>query len=132
MRLILTGLMFLFGLFNLFLGMSFLLNPVAMGEGFHLAPVGLGGMAVLRADMTAFFLVAGGCQLWGGWRRNGDLLLVPIALFAFAFSGRAVSALVDGAITGFWFEMSIEALQVVLGIAAWRLLPHHQIDEITG
>jgi hypothetical protein len=132
MRLILTGLMFLFGLFNLLLGASFLLNPVSMGEGFHLAPIGLGGMAVLRADLTAFFLVAGGCQLWGGWRRNGDLLLVPIALFAIAFSGRAISALVDGAIPGFWFEMSVEALQVVLGIAAWRLLPHHKIDEITG
>lgn len=132
MRLILTGLMFLFGLFNLFLGASFLFNPVAMGEGFHLAPIGLGGMAVLRADMTAFFLVAGGCQLWGGWRRNGDLLLVPIALFAIAFSGRAVSALVDGTIPGFWFEMSVEALQVALGIAAWRLVPHHRIEEITG
>ena len=132
MRLILTGLMFLFGLFNLFLGASFLLNPVQMGGEFHLSPLGTGGMAVLRADMTAFFLVAGGCQLWGGWRRNGDLLLVPIALFAIAFSGRAISALVDGTIPGFWFEMSVEALQVVLGIAAWRLLPHHKIDEITG
>jgi hypothetical protein len=132
MRLILTGLLFLFGLFNLFLGVSFLLNPIEMGSGFFLSASNSAGLAVLRADFSAFFVVAGGCQLWGGWRRNGDLLLVPIALFAIAFTGRAISAVVDGTDGGFWLLMSVEALQVAIGIAAWRLLPHHRIDELTG
>jgi len=132
MRLILTGLLFLFGLFNLFLGVSFLFDPASLGAQFNLSPVGSGGLAVLRADMTAFFLVAGGCQLWGAWRRNGDLLLVPILLFGIAFSGRALSAALDGTYPGFAMPMAVEALQVVLGIAAWRLLPHHRIDEIAS
>ena len=84
MRIILTAVLFLAGLFNLFLGVSFLLDPARLGAAFNLSPVGPGGLAVLRADMTAFFLVAGGCQLWGGWRRNGDLLLVPALLFGIA------------------------------------------------
>lgn len=97
-----------------------------------LDPVGPGGLAVLRADMTAFFVVAGGCQLWGGWRRNGDLLLVPALLFGIAFTGRAISATLDGTAPGFAMPMAVEALQVVLAIAAWRVLPHHKISEIAN
>lgn len=132
MRLILTALLFLFGLFNLLLGIGFLTDPVGLGTQFNLSPVGTGGLAVLRADLTAFFLVAGACQLWGGWRRNGDLLLVPALLFGIAFTGRAVSAALDGAAPGFAMPMAVEALQVVLAIAAWRVLPHHRISEIAG
>lgn len=132
MRLILTALLFLFGLFNLFLGASFLLDPARLGAAFSLAPVGTAGLAVLRADMTAFFLVAGGCQLWGGWRRNGDLLLVPALLFGIAFAGRTVSAILDGTAEGFAVPMAVEALQVILALAAWRLLPHHRISEIAS
>lgn len=132
MRLILTALLFLFGLFNLLLGIGFLIDPVSSGATFKLLPDGPGGLAVLRADLTAFFLVAGGCQLWGGWRRNGDLLLVPALLFGIAFTGRALSAMVDGTAEGFALPMAIEASQVILAIAAWRVLPHHRISEIAG
>ena len=132
MRLILTALLFLFGLFNLMLGIGFLVDPTNLGTTFNLSPVGLGGLAVLRADMTAFFLVAGGCQLWGGWQRNGDLLLVPALLFGIAFTGRAISAALDGTYPGFAMPMAVEALQVALAVAAWRILPHHRINEIAG
>lgn len=132
MRLILTALLFLFGLFNLFLGVSFFLDPARLGAAFNLSPMGPGGLAVLRADMTAFFLVAGGCQLWGAWRRNGDLLLVPALLFGIAFTGRAISAALDGTAEGFAMPMAIEAFQVALAIAAWRVLPHHRISEIAN
>ena len=132
MRLILTALLFLFGLFNLLLGVGFLVDPVGLGTNFNLSPVGVGGMAVLRADMTAFFLVAGGCQLWGGWKRNGDLLLIPALLFGIACTGRAVSAALDGTYPGFATPMVVEAVQVLLAVAAWRVLPHHRISEIAG
>lgn len=132
MRMILTAALFLCGLFNLFLGVSFLIDPVRLGTGFNLSPIGPGGLAVLRADMTAFFLVAGGCQLWGGWRRNGDLLLVPALLFGIAFTGRAISAALDGTAPGFAMPMGVEAAQVILAIAAWRVLPHHRISEIAN
>ena len=132
MRLILTALLFLFGLFNLLLGIGFFLDPVGLGTTFNLSPIGVGGLAVLRADLTAFFLVAGGCQLWGGWRRNGDLLLVPALLMGIAFTGRAVSLGLDGSYPGFAPPMVVEAVQVVLAIAAWRVLPHHRIAEIAN
>ena len=132
MRLFLTAALFLCGLFNLFLGLSFFLTPGSAGAQFNLLPNGAGGLAVLRADLTAFFVVAGACQLWGGWKRNGDLLLVPILLFGIAFTGRAVSALLDGTYPSFAVPMAVEAAQVLLGLAAWRLLPHHKIAELTG
>ena len=78
MRLILTALLFLFGLFNLLLGVGFLVDPVGLGTNFNLSPVGVGGMAVLRADMTAFFLVAGGCQHDRTASRSGDPRREPL------------------------------------------------------
>lgn len=132
MRLILTGLLFLFGLFNLFVGVSFLFDPASLGAQFNLSPLGAGGLAVLRADLTALFLVAGGCQLWGGWRRNGDLLVVPILLFGVALTGRAVSLAFDGTYPVFAMPMAVELAQVLVGLAAWRLLPHHRIGEIAN
>jgi hypothetical protein len=132
MRIVLIALIFLAGLFNLFLGFGFLFDPVGSGANFFLSPVGPAGLAVLRADLTAFFLVAGGCMLWGAWRRNGDLLLVPAALLSIAFTGRLVSALADGTAQGFWIPMAVEAAQVILLAIAWRVVPHHRIDEIAG
>ena len=92
MRFILTALIFIAGLVDLMLGIGFLVQPRQSGAEFGLAPLGEQGLAVLRADMTAFFVVAAGCMIWGAWRRNGDLLLVPLALFAIAFAGRLLSA----------------------------------------
>jgi hypothetical protein len=132
MRFVLTALIFLAGLLDLMLGIGFFVQPQESGAGFGLAPMGEQGLAVLRADMTAFFLVAAGCMMWGAWRRNGDLLLVPLALFAIAFTGRLLSAMVDGTYPLFWLPMAVEAFHVVLLAAAWRLLPHHRIEEIAG
>ena len=132
MRFVLTALLFVAGLFNLFLAVSFLLDPVGLGGQFGVSPNGPLGTAVLRADFTAFFAVIGFCMLWGAWRRNGDLLLVPAALLGIAFVGRAISAFVSGMQPGFFEPMIAEAAQVVLLVAAWRVVPHHRIEEIAG
>lgn len=132
MRLVLIGLLFLAGLFNLFLAVSFLLDPVSMGAQFGVSPNGPLGNAVLRADFTAFFAVTGFCMLWGAWRRNGDLLLFPAALLGIAFVGRAITALTVGTSPGFFEPMVAEALQVALLIASWRIVPHHSVEELTA
>lgn len=132
MRLILTAVIFLAGLFDLYLGISFLTNPVYAGQQFGLSPVGAQGLAVLRADFTAFFGVAAACMMWGAWRRNADLLLVPALLFGTALTVRALSLAIDGAYPGFFVPMAVEAFHVVLLGLSWRLLPHHPIEEITG
>lgn len=132
MRLVLTGLIVVAGIFDLILGLGFLFQPASAGATFFLRPNGTGGLAVLRADMTAFFVVAAVWMIWGAWRRNGDLLLVPAALFGIAFVGRAVSAAVDGTYPQFWTPMAAEAFHVGLLLTARQLLPHHTIEEMSG
>lgn len=132
LRTLLIGLIFVAGMFNLFLGISFLYDPAGMGGQFGLSPNGPLGFAVLRADFTAFFVVIGLCMLRGAWKRNGDVLLVPAALFAIAFCGRALTALLNGTQAGFFEPMAAEAAQFVLLVIGWRWVPHHKIDELTG
>lgn len=132
MRFVLTALIFLFGLFDLWVGASFLLTPETAGANFGLSPDGAQGLAVLRADFTAFFWVSALCMMQGAWRRNGDLLLVPAALFGVALCGRLTSAALDGTAPNFWVPMTVEALHVLLLVAAWRLLPHHAVKDIAG
>ena len=132
MRMVVIGLIFVAGMFNLFLAVSFLYDPAGMGASFGLSPIGSLGTAVLRADFTAFFAVIGLCMLRGAWKRNGDVLLVPAALFGIAFCGRALTAFLDGTQIGFFQPMVFEVVQFALLVVGWRVVPHHQIDELTG
>ena len=124
MRLILTALIFAEGLMFLVLGFNFLIMPASAGASFALLPDGAAGLAVLRADLPALFFVGGGAMLWGAWKRNGDLLLVPAAIFGIALLGRLISVFADGTAPGFWFPMLVEATAVVLTLIASRVLPH--------
>ncbi|MXP15555.1 DUF4345 domain-containing protein [Altererythrobacter confluentis] len=124
MRLILTALLFAGGLMFLFIGMGFLLDPATAGADFGVIPDGAMGRASLRADFTAFFVVAGGCMIWGAWKRKGDPLLVSAALFGIAFIGRLVNLVSVGAYENYWMPMLVEAIAVVLCLMGSRLLPH--------
>lgn len=132
MRIAVIALIVLAGMINLGLGISFLYDPGGMGLQFGVSPNGPLGFAALRADFVAFFLLAGFCMVRGAWRRNGDLLLVPAALFAIAFCGRAISAVATGTQPGFFEPMVVEALQFVLLMVGWKVVPHHKIDEIAS
>lgn len=132
MRVILTALIFLLGLFDLFMGLNFLMNPQATALGFGIQPTGVQGLSTLRADFTAFFGVIAVCMMIGAWRRNADLLLVPAALMGTAVVVRAISLGVDGGYPGYLVPMIVEAVHVALLIAAWRVLPHHRIEELTS
>jgi len=50
--------------------------------------------------MTSFFAVGAVCMMWGAWRRNADLLLVPAMLFGATLAGRAVNLAVLGGYPG--------------------------------
>lgn len=132
MRVILTALIFLLGLFDLFMGLNFLLNPRETAMGFGLGPLGIQGMSTLRADFTAFFGVVAVCMMIGAWRRNADLLLVPAALMGTAVTVRAISLGLDGGYPGYLVPMVVELVHVALLVAAWRVLPHHRIEELTS
>ena len=132
MRLILTALIFLAGLLDLFLAIGFLTDPATNGASRGVLPEGVAGLSTMRADFTAFFLVAAGCMMWGAWRRNGDLLLPPAALFGVALIGRTINLAIHGPYPGFAVPMGVEAFHTVLLVVAWRYLPHHKLEEIAG
>ena len=129
MRFVLTALAMIGGIVFAFIGLGFFFTPETSGADFGLSPAGTMGLAVLRADMTAFFLVAAVCLIWGAWRRNGELLLVPAGLFGIAFTGRLLSAIVDGTYPQFWLPMLVEAAMVVISLMASRLLPHRAVGH---
>lgn len=132
MRTILIGLIFVAGMFNLMLGVSFLYDPAGMGMSLGVSSVGQLGAATVRGDFAAFFTVIGLCMLRGAWKRNGDVLLVPAALFGIAFLGRAITAATTGTGPGFIQPMLFEAAQFALLVLGWRLVPHHKVSELTG
>lgn len=130
MRFGLTALIFLIGLFDLLLAGAFLIDPLTPAQGLGVGLASPAGLSTIRADFTAFFGVAGFAMLWGAWRRNADLLLVPLLLFAVTFAARALNLLIAGAYPGWAAPMAVEALEMLLLFAGWRLLPHHRIAEL--
>lgn len=140
MRFVLTALIFVAGLFDLFMAATFLIQPQEAAAGLGVTAIGMmggplggvAGLSTLRADFTAFFGVAAFCMMWGAWRRNGDLLLVPLLLFAVALTGRAVNLALVGYYPAWPLPMAVEAFHVAILAAAWRLLPHHRIAEIAA
>lgn len=124
MIVILRAVLFVGGLFFVGMGIGFLLTPVSSAAGFGLAPQGVMGLATLRADMTAFFVVAGGCLIWGAWARKGDPLLVSAALMGIALVGRCATLLADGPHDLFWQPMLVEAVTATIALICSRLLPH--------
>ena len=132
MRVILTILVFLFGFFDLFMGLNFLFNPQATATGFGLSANGTQGLSTLRADFAAFFGVIAVCMMIGAWRRNADLLLVPAALMGTAVTVRALSLALDGTYPGWPVPMVVEIAHVALLMAAWKVLPHHKFADLTS
>ena len=132
MRFVLTALVYLSGLLCLFLAVGFLVDPAKSGASLGLRPDGTAGVSTLRADFTAFFGLTGLAMLWGAWKRNGDLLVAPALVYATAFTGRAIDLAVNGTYP-MWFQpMAVELFWAVLLFAAWKVLPHHTIEEVVG
>lgn len=124
MALVLRALLFVGGLFFVLMGIGFLLDPVGSGADFGIAPQGTLGLASMRADMTAFFVVAGGCMIWGGWARKGDPLLVTAALMAIAIIVRLYTLILNGPHDEWFVPIIVEAVTVILALLGSRMLPH--------
>ncbi len=123
MRLFLAALLFVMGLFYLFVGAGFLVNPAAAGNDLGLVGNGARGLSSLRADMTAFFYVGGGAMIWGAWRRRGDMLLVSATLFGIAFFGRLISLFTDGAYPDWTGPALVELVTAIVCLIGWWVLP---------
>jgi hypothetical protein len=113
----------LLGLLYLAMGAGFLFDPSSAGADFGLNELGVKGLASIRADFTAFFVVAGGCLVWGAVMRKADPLIVSAALMGAALIGRAVNLLQNGTHEGWLQPMLFEAFTVLIALLGSRMLP---------
>ena len=112
----------LVGLFNLAIGLRFLVDPVRLGATFFLAPAGIQGLATLRADFPAFFMTGGAFALIGAWRGRSEPLTVPLILLGIALFGRFVGLSVDGVSATAFQPMIAEAVMIAILLAGRRIL----------
>ena len=120
---VLRGAVLLWAVFFTIVGVRGLLDPGSYGDTFGFA---ISGVAIntLRADLSAFFLVAAGAGALGalvpGWTRA---LLVPAALFGAALAGRMIGITMgDPTNFGIVQGMIIEALTLLLMVGSWWVL----------
>lgn len=118
MKLIFRLLVALVGIFNVGIGLAFLLRPEETAAGFFVQPDGLLGLASIRADFSAFFAAAGLFSLQGAWRSDPLPLRVPLLLFAVALFGRTVNLVAEGVAPNAFAPMIIEAMMIVIMVGA--------------
>lgn len=111
------------GLLLVYMGFSFLTDPVAAGANFGLQVEGAHGLTSTRADFTSFFVVSGACFLWGAWARRRDPLIIGSALMLVTLASRLVALSIDGSFEGFIPPMVVELLLGVFGLIGARMLP---------
>ena len=114
------------GLFNLALGLGFLIDPARLGAAFFLTATDAQGLATLRADFPAFFVTGGAFALIGAWRGRAEPLAVPLILLAIALFGRLVSLAVDGPSPAAFGPMIAEATMIAVLLAGRRILAERQ------
>lgn len=112
----------LVALFGLALGLMFFLATDRAAAAFFLEPIGAGGLATLRADMSAFFLVGAASALRAALKAEGRWLVVPGALYLVAITGRAVNLVVAGTYENAAVPMIVEAALILLCWFGWRTL----------
>lgn len=120
---ILRGAVLLWALLFVIVGVQGILDPATFTKTFGIGIEGTAANSV-RADMSAFFLVAaGGAAIGALMPGRANALLVPAALYGTALLGRLVGAgLGDIVDSGIVQAMIIEALSVALMLGAWRVL----------
>lgn len=102
----------LIGLFNIGIGLAFLLAPAAQAGQFFLAPIGSQGLATLRADFPGFFITGGTFALIGAVKQDGHALRVPLLLLTIAIIGRTLSLALDGMAPTAYPPMIVEAVMI--------------------
>ncbi|MCC2601923.1 hypothetical protein [Sphingopyxis yananensis] len=121
--LVLRGAIILWAAAFLFLGLRGLMDPGVYADNFAIR-IDAAAANTMRADFSAFFLVAAGGALLGAvipaWTKA---LLVPAALFGTALVGRLIGASMgDFVNNGIVQAMMIEALSLVLMAGGWWIL----------
>ncbi|WP_135213245.1 DUF4345 family protein [Vitreimonas flagellata] len=119
MKLVLRIVLGLAGLVFVVMGLAFWANPATPAARLGIEAAGALGTSSLRADMAAFFGVAGGLTLLAAVRANARLLTAPLLMIAIALTGRIITVIVDGYTPEMMQPMVIEAVLLAL-LAAGR------------
>ena len=120
---VLRGAVLLWALFFAIVGLRGIFDPASFTETFGIVVDGAAANTV-RADLSAFFLVAAGAAAIGalvpGWSRA---LLVPAALYGTALIGRLIGVSSGDFVNGGIIQaMIIEALSTGLMVGSWWVL----------
>ncbi|MBN8607953.1 MAG: DUF4345 family protein [Caulobacterales bacterium] len=122
MKLVLRIVLGLAGLVFVVMGIAFWANPAAPAARLGIEAASALGTSSLRADMAAFFGVAGGLTLLAAVRSNARLLTAPLLMIAIALAGRIITVIVDGYTPDMMQPMVIEAVLLGLLAAGRRLI----------
>ncbi|MDZ3832256.1 MAG: hypothetical protein U0S50_10605 [Sphingopyxis sp.] len=126
---VLRGAVLLWAVFFMIVGVRGVMDPASFTEMFGIGVEGIAANTV-RADLSAFFLVAAGAAALGalvaGWTRA---MLVPAALYGTALIGRLVGAMSGDIVNEAIVQaMIVEALTVMLMVGSWRVLSRPKSD----
>lgn len=122
MKLVLRIVLGLAGLVFVVMGLAFWANPATPAARLGIEAANALGTSSLRADMAAFFGVAGGLTLLAAVRANARLLTAPLLMIAIALTGRVITVAVDGYTPDMMQPMVIEAVLLALLAAGRRLI----------
>ncbi len=111
------------GALLLFLGVVAWADPLRLALKLGVQPAAPLGAATLRADLGAFFAVAGGMALLAAYRRAPALLTPPLLLIALALAGRCLALAVAPFDAAMIQPMVAEALMVGVFAAGRFLAP---------
>lgn len=130
---ILRGALLLWAAFFALIGLRGLADPSSYGAMFGLT-VEDSAVNTIRADLSAFFLVAAGGAATGALvPRLERALLVPAALFGTALAGRLFGVLSGDLVSVTVVQaMIIEALTLILMLTGFRLLPRGAEVQVGG
>ena len=118
------GIVLLFALFFIVMGLQWLFMPQNMADDFALIPNGILGWATIRADLGAVFLVTGITAALAASNNpcNGAYLICGCLLMGVAATGRMIGFVMDGipegGMTPFIFELAVVA--ALVGLASTR------------
>lgn len=123
MQYVVQGLVVLIVLLFLFMGVNFVLNPVAAGGGVGLEAMDLTGMSSLRGDIGGLFLGTSALIIYGLVRRNeGAFLAVAVYMGAIALC-RIVGFMQEGTTEASLTAFAVEIVVVLLLVYAAVRLP---------
>jgi len=108
---------------SLLIASRFWLAPQTAGPTFALTPEGAAGLGTLRADMAAFFALAGGLSLWTAVRRESRWLWPVLAILGLALAGRFLNLALTGGGPGVIAPMVVEAVLIAIVLLGMRVLP---------